>query len=425
MFDRPATNRHCRMFATLSSQLGSADNVGMPVQGLAASACAAPARASSSAAAAPPPPAVDLGGLELRSRGLGVADLILGCGFLAPAPAGGGLAPVAREVAAATVVAAIEHGIRTLDTAPLYGAGVSEESVGAGLAALGLELAAEVQVISKSGVMIREAGATALDAPPPAVGFAGKRATHRDYSAGSAALALRESLTRLGVDRLSELRVHGPHRTDRVMIEGTMQSKLDQDGIETVLGKGGLLEGLVALREAGTIEHVSLGLNAFDPDIVPRLLPLFTEPADGVVQSALLAGGWNLLNQEAAPLMLAAQRRGIGIHVAGVFSSGLLTGGSTVYHQGSDSGQPPPPEVLALLRGWETLVGEHQLELATVALAFACLPRCVTKVVVGCSHASEVVENVARLPGVAAVPASLWAQARARGLLPPSLHVLA
>ena len=59
----------------------------------------------------------------------------------------------------------------------------------------------------------------------------------------------------------------------------------------------------------------------------------------GTIQSALLAGGWNLLNQQALPLLAEAEARGIDIHMAGVFSSGLLAGGTTVYAAGADNGQ--------------------------------------------------------------------------------------
>ena len=44
----------------------------------------------------------------------------------------------------------------------------------------------------------------------------------------------------------------------------------------------------------------------------------------GTFDSALLAGGWNLLTQEGLPCYEECERRGVAVHIAGVFGSGLL-----------------------------------------------------------------------------------------------------
>ena len=199
-----------------------------------------------------------------------------------------------------------------------------------------------------------------------------------------------------------------------------MREELPVDGTEQALSDDGLLRGLAELREAGEIEEASLGLNAFDADMVQGHLRLFRRPAAGVVQSALLAGGYNLLNQEGLPLLVEAERRGIEIHMAGVFSSGLLAGGATVYATGSDSGQKPATELQELAAGWAELAEEHGLALPAVAMAFAALPKCVTKVVVGCSSVEDIEEDVRLLPQTA-VPLELWQEAKRRGLLSASV----
>jgi hypothetical protein len=75
------------------------------------------------------------------------------------------------------------------------------------------------------------------------------------------------------------------------------------------------------------------------------------------------AGGWNLLNQNGMPLLAVAEARGIDVHIAGIFSSGLLAGGTTVYAAGSDNGQSPPAELAAKAKGWGKLADEHGLAL--------------------------------------------------------------
>ena len=66
--------------------------------------------------------------VPLGRTGLRISRVVLGC-----APLGGLFAPVADETAQATVDAAWEHGVRAFDTAPHYGAGLSERRLGAAL----------------------------------------------------------------------------------------------------------------------------------------------------------------------------------------------------------------------------------------------------------------------------------------------------
>ena len=65
---------------------------------------------------------------RIGKTGVSVTRLGLGC-----APLGGLYAAVSDEQALATVEQAWELGVRTFDTAPLYGSGLSEERVGAAL----------------------------------------------------------------------------------------------------------------------------------------------------------------------------------------------------------------------------------------------------------------------------------------------------
>ena len=49
----------------------------------------------------------------------------------------------------------------------------------------------------------------------------------------------------------------------------------------------------------------------------------------GTFDSIMLAGAWNLLDQDGFEVLLECQRRDIKVHVAGIFASGILVGGST------------------------------------------------------------------------------------------------
>ena len=360
-----------------------------------------------------------------RTTALSVDDLILGCGFNKPDPARPeALAFISRSEAVATVLTALQLGIRQLDTAPLYGVGLSEEYIGDALLQAGLDATIGLKVWTKAGVVIRRAERASLEHAPPPLSFSGERATFRDYSFGMARRGLQESLVRLRLPAVTGLRVHGPNRKDRVTIGGKLHKPMAVDGTEQTLATDGILAGLSALRSDGVIEEVSLGLNAFDPAIVQGHRRLFERPPPGTVQSVLLAGGFNLLNQNALPLLEEAEARGIEVHMAGVFSSGLLAGGSTVYAAGADNGQAPSDELLERVEGWRRLAAEHGVALPTVALAFAALPRCVKRVVVGMSSPADVRENVAMLRATASIAPAIWRQAKDRGLLDRCMPIL-
>ena len=240
---------------------------------------------------------------------------MLGCAFNKPDD-DGSLRLVGRTAAVATVSAALRLGVRSIDTAPLYGAGLSEEYIGDALAEAGLGTTSGLRVWSKSGVVIRRPEQLSISQPPPPVRWAGERAMVRDYSKAMARRCLTESLLRLRLPALTGLRIHGPNRTDRVTVEGKVREELTVDGVEQSLSSDGMLRGLAELRESGDLEEASLGLQVHDAQAVEAMLPLFRRAEPGAVQSALLAGGFNLLNQEALPMLLEAERRGIEIHNA-------------------------------------------------------------------------------------------------------------
>ena len=60
---------------------------------------------------------------------------------------------VGRTQAVGTVAAALALGVRHIDTAPLYGAGLSEEYIGDALAEAGLGATEGLRVWSKAGVV--------------------------------------------------------------------------------------------------------------------------------------------------------------------------------------------------------------------------------------------------------------------------------
>ena len=89
-----------------------------------------------------------------------------------------------------------------------------------------------------------------------------------------------------------------------------------------------MLAGLKAMRTDGTIENVSLGMNAhrkhmgrWTPSVIIDLIDAVPE---GTIDSALLAYGWNLLCQDGLEVMVKCQQAGIAVHIAGTFGGDAL-----------------------------------------------------------------------------------------------------
>ena len=120
------------------------------------------------------------------------------------APIGGLYAPVSDEAAAGTMAAAWAAGIRGFDTAPHYGAGVSERRIGSFLGGYPRD---EFTVYTKVGRLLVPAagdveGEGGLRHPP--------LTRVRDYSGDGVRRSLEESLERLGLDRVDIVLIHDP-----------------------------------------------------------------------------------------------------------------------------------------------------------------------------------------------------------------------
>lgn len=251
----------------------------------------------------------------------------------------------------ATVAAALDCGFMHFDTAPSYNNGVSESRLGHGLAVAGAQ--DDVCIWTKCGKLVRG---------PAGGGGDGSDGMLADYTAAGCRASFDESCDRLGVGKLAGLRVHDPDD-----IEGGVDAALEPET--------GLLAEMVRLRDAGKIGRVGLGMNAnLRPDLILRLL---REAPVGTFDTALLAGGWNLLGQDSLPILVECEKLGVAVHNAGVFATGFLVGGANYLYN------TPPPEIVARRDGWIALAEKHGCSLPAVALRFASIPNIVEHVLLG------------------------------------------
>src|SRR5262249_17172975 len=176
-------------------------------------------------------------------------NLISGPLGFGAAPLGNMFRNIPEEEAAETVDAAWQQGIRYFDTAPLYGAGLSEMRLGRALARHRRD---EYVLSSKVGRLILDEAETAprsLGATGNLFGFGRPDRMVYDYSADGALRSIDDSLRRLGVDRLDFVWIHDLSR--------------DFHGDEWLArfesARTGAFRALTRLREQGVIKAWGLG----------------------------------------------------------------------------------------------------------------------------------------------------------------------
>jgi len=342
-------------------------------------------------------------------------EVILGCTCISP-DADGKHPDPGQANANALLRAAAEAGIVEADTAPWYSYGVSEERLGRAIREEGLE--GRIRVYTKTGRLFSEP-----DGTPSGPGFdepgrapLSKRVCTNDYTATGTDVSLSQSLARMGLPGVFGLRIHDPNDNSNNVIGAP--DFVDEVAIALDC-ESGMCAGLRGLREKGVIAHVGLGMNCNReahqgvPDEVLRLLRGCKQ---GTFDSALLAGGWNLLTQAGMPCFAECERLGVDVFVAGVFASGMLVadGGTYAY-------KAAPSLLLEKKEQWRKLAAKHECSLPAVAIAFAMIPACVKRLVLGMVTPEQVKQNMAWVEESGRVPAAIWADAKNIGLLGPDV----
>lgn len=318
--------------------------------------------------------------VPLGRAGLEVTRLAFG-----GAPIGGLFSPVADDHARAALDAAWDAGIRWFDTAPHYGAGLSERRIGRWLGAHP-ERRGQLVLSTKVGrVLVPQA------APRDGVdAYYGALPYDRvfDYSRDGVLRSVEQSLARLGADRVDTLLIHDP----------------DDHWAQAA---GAAYPALHELRAQGVIRAVGVGMNQ------SAMLARFVRETD--LDYVLLAGRYTLLDQGGLDELLPrCARRGVAVLAGGVLNSGILAG---PHDQATYDYAPASAPVLARARQLQQVCAGHGVPLVAAALRFPLGHPAVVAVAVGARSAAEVTENVRLLRQE--VPPALWDDLRAAGLLHP------
>jgi D-threo-aldose 1-dehydrogenase len=282
---------------------------------------------------------------------------------------------VSESDARAAIDAAWDGGIRTFDTAPHYGLGLSERRLGDALRCRPRE---EYVISTKVGRLlgpIVPGQPVGLDTEGFAV--AAHRVRRFDFSADGVRRSLEASLRRLGLDRVDLVLIHDP-----------------DEHAEQALGEA--YPALAALREQGMVGAIGVGMNQ------AAMLTRFIEETD--IDVVLVAGRYTLLDRSAGGQMLpAALRRGVSVIVGGVFNSGLLAapGAGATYDYQAASGEL----ISRALRLAEACEG-FGVPLRAAAARFPLTHPAVASVLIGMRSPAEVTDALT-LRGLD-IPAALW-----------------
>jgi D-threo-aldose 1-dehydrogenase len=306
---------------------------------------------------------------------------------LGTAPLAGLFRATDAAVAAETLERAYDLGVRYFDTAPLYGSGLAEERLGRALQG---KPRGSFVVSTKVGRLLR------ADAPPdpsqshngePFFKGAPPLNPQFDFSYDGVMRSLEESLARLHLDRVDLLYIHDPDAHHQAALEGAYKA-------------------LAALRSAGTIGAIGVGMNSWEP------LARFAREAS--FDAFMLAGRYTLLDQTALPEFLPlCAAKGIGIIAASVYNSGILADPRA---KARFNYVPAPPALVERALRLEAVCERWNVPLKAAAAQFPFSHPAVTAVVLGCRTAADVAENAAlmQLP----IPPGLWTELVAEGLLP-------
>lgn len=298
---------------------------------------------------------------SLGSSGLLVSPIVFGAmGF--------GRRPPAERVR--TLHAAIDAGITSIDTAPLYGFGESERLVGQAIA----DRRGRVQVLGKVGLRWDDAHGQILFTAQEPDGRV--RVVRRDSRPLSVRRDVEQSLRRLGIDALDLCQVH--HPDPDVPIADTMGE-------------------LSRLRDEGKLR--AIGVSNFSAAQV-----LEAARALGDVPLAGVQAEYSLLRREVERELLGTvQPLGVGLLAYSPLLHGLLAGRMAgrrrlglqdhrrwdpVFH---------PANVARIervrTRALEPLARRHGVSSAQVALSWVLHQPGVTAVIVGGSSAAQVRAN--------------------------------
>lgn len=271
--------------------------------------------------------------------------------------------PVDEELGVQTLVAALDAGYRFIDTAALYGQGLSEKMIGEALRQRP-QWRADVIVTTKAG------------------------RTHEgyDYSFDGILQSVENSLERLGLQRLELVYIHDP-----------MDYPMAQ-----VMSERGALGALRHLQAQGVISFIGSAAN--DP---ATNLPYIRT---GEFDAAVIADSWSLINRTAERgIFAAAQAHDLGLVAATALERGLLVTGPVA--DGAYLNRNFSPDCLAQVRKIQALCQRYAIPMIAAALQWCARHPRIASTIPGARLPEEARSSYAAMQ--VNIPGEFWGELQA------------
>lgn len=322
------------------------------------------------------------GGLSLTELGFGTA------------PLGNLYRAISEAEAQASLQQAWDVGVRYIDTAPLYGFGLSETRINHFLRERPRQ---DYMLSTKVGRLLTPATKDTRDGGGKWFNVPARREVY-DYSYDGVMRSFEASLERLGIDRVDMLFAH-----DLDVINHGSQDALDEKLTEFMAGG---YRALLELRDQKVIQAFGAGVNEWEP------CQWMAERGDFDI--FLLAGRYTLLEQPALESFLPlCETRKIGVVIGGPYNSGILATGA---RKGAYYNYEIAPEnILAKVARLEAICKSHNVRLLDAALQFTLAHPVVVSVIPGGQSEAEMRSNLQAYQ--ANIPADLWAELKFEGVL--------
>lgn len=312
-------------------------------------------------------------GLSLSLMGLGTAQL------------GNLYKETTEENVFETVSAAWHGGIRYFDTAPHYGLGLAEKRTGEALKDFPRD---QLIVSTKVGRLLDENPEFTNQLDSEGFHVPAKYRRRWDFSRDGILRSVEASLNRTGLDRFDILYLHDP------------ENHFEQASTEGV-------DTLIELREQGVVSAIGAGMNYSAP------LAELIRRAD--IDIVMCAGRFTLLEAQALDALLPlAKKRNVGVVVAGVFNSGLLStnnpGPGSKFNY-----EDAPQRLIERAKKIAGVCSNYQVNLPEAAIGYVLRHPAVVSVVVGARTKDQIEQNISYSD--VAIPQELWSELINQGLV--------
>ena len=303
-------------------------------------------------------------------RQLGSTSVICTSIGFGGAPMGDLFEKLSEEDCYKTLEMCNDQNINFYDTSPLYGYGLSEHRVGNYLKSIQKD---KFTICTKVGRYLVPDKEENIDRGIFKGGL--NFSPVLDYSYDGVMRSFEQSLFRLGI---SEIDIGLIHDVDRFNHGDQIDYYFNQ-------AMTGAYKALTKLKEEKVLKAIGVGVN--EADICAR----FAEAGD--FDCMVMAGRYTLLEQGALNNFFPiAEKKNIGIILAGVFNSGILVkGGSkhSTYNYGAI-----PDNIREKFISIENVCRDFKVPVAAAALQFCYANSLVSTMIIGMDRPEQVTENI-------------------------------